>query len=88
GINTPELRGGTEAEKRAGYAARDRLRELMPVGEAVLIRSTKAGKYGRTSPMCIARWTARRSTSTGCCWTRGTQCRTSCDCIRLGTEAG
>ncbi|MEM1054459.1 MAG: thermonuclease family protein [Bacteroidota bacterium] len=47
GINTPELRGGTEETKRAGYAARDRLRELMPVGSAVLIRSTKAGKYGR-----------------------------------------
>ena len=47
GINTPELRGGTAETKRAGVAARDRLRELMPVGSAVLIRSTKAGKYGR-----------------------------------------
>lgn len=47
GINTPEIRGGTEAEKLASYAARDRLRELMPDGAAVLIESTKAGKYGR-----------------------------------------
>lgn len=47
GINTPEIRGGTAAEKAAGLAARDRLRELMPVGAAVTIQSTKAGKYGR-----------------------------------------
>lgn len=46
GIDTPELRGDA-AEKAAGVAARDRLRELMPVGSAVLIQSTKAGKYGR-----------------------------------------
>lgn len=46
GIDTPELRG-SDAEKEAGFAARDRLRELMPVGSPVLIRSTKTGKYGR-----------------------------------------
>ena len=46
GIDTPELRGSA-AEKAAGLAARDRLRELMPVGSPVLIQSTKAGKYGR-----------------------------------------
>ena len=46
GIDTPELRG-SEAEKAAGRAARDRLHELMPVGAHVLIESTKAGKYGR-----------------------------------------
>ncbi len=46
GIDTPELRGDA-AEKAAGIAARDRLRELMPVGTPVLIQSTKAGKYGR-----------------------------------------
>ncbi len=47
GVNTPEIRGGTPETKLAGYAARDRLRELMPVGASVLIESTKAGKYGR-----------------------------------------
>ena len=47
GIDTPELRGGTPETKAAGTAARDRLRELMPVGALVLIDSTKAGKYGR-----------------------------------------
>ena len=46
GIDTPELRGPA-AERAAGLAARDRLRELMPVGAPVLIASTKAGKYGR-----------------------------------------
>ncbi|WP_424519579.1 thermonuclease family protein [Rubrivirga sp.] len=47
GIDTPEIRGGTAATKAAGIAARDRLRELMPVGASILIDSTKAGKYGR-----------------------------------------
>ena len=47
GINTPEIRGGTAETKAAGIAARDRLRELMPVGTPILIDSTKAGKYGR-----------------------------------------
>ena len=47
GINTPEIRGGTDETKQAGYAARDRLRELMPIGSPILIESTKAGKYGR-----------------------------------------
>jgi len=47
GIDTPELRGGTEATKAAGRAARDRFLELAPIGAAVLIESTKAGKYGR-----------------------------------------
>lgn len=47
GIDTPELRGVSPEEKEAGYAARDRLRELMPAGAEVLIASTKAGKYGR-----------------------------------------
>ncbi len=47
GIDTPELRGVSVEEKEAGYAACDRLLELMPVGAEVLIESTKAGKYGR-----------------------------------------
>ncbi|PAP75868.1 thermonuclease family protein [Rubrivirga marina] len=47
GIDTPELRGVPAAEKEAGYAARDRVLELMPVGAEVLIESTKVGKYGR-----------------------------------------
>jgi len=45
GINAPELRG---AEKEAGYAARDFLREMI-LGKEVVIQTfkDKKGKYGR-----------------------------------------
>lgn len=48
GINTPEIRGGTEETKAAGRAARDRLRELI-LGKRVLLytQKDKTGKYGR-----------------------------------------
>jgi len=46
GIDAWEVRGG---EKDQGIAARDALRELMPVGTEVTIRTLKdkKGKYGR-----------------------------------------
>ena len=46
GINTPELRGGTEATKAAGLAARDYVRERI-LNKHVRIISRKKGKYGR-----------------------------------------
>lgn len=46
-INTPELRSRDAEVKAAAYAAKDRLRELIPVGAEVLIRTAKSGKYGR-----------------------------------------
>ena len=46
GIDTPELRTKDEEEKKRGYAARDRLRELI-LGKTVRIRSFGKGKYGR-----------------------------------------
>jgi micrococcal nuclease len=48
GINTPELRGGTEETKEAARAARDRLKELV-LGKQVKLYTHKdtTGKYGR-----------------------------------------
>ena len=46
GVNTPELRGGTEQTKKAGYEARDFVRNLC-LHKHVFIRSEKKGKYGR-----------------------------------------
>lgn len=48
GIDTPELRGSAE-EKRAGKAARDFLRKIMPNGKRIRIKTQldKTGKYGR-----------------------------------------
>lgn len=53
GIDTPELRGGTEETKAAARASRDRLRELI-VGKELQIKTYKSsnyvdkkGKYGR-----------------------------------------
>jgi micrococcal nuclease len=53
GINTPELRGGTDETKAAARAARDRLRDLI-VGKPIRIKTypntenlDKKGKYGR-----------------------------------------
>ena len=46
GINTPEIRTRDKEEKVRGYAARDRLRELI-LGKTVRIRSLGKGKYGR-----------------------------------------
>jgi len=48
GIDTPELRGSDE-EKKAGRAARDYLRNLIPLGSTIRIKTQldKTGKYGR-----------------------------------------
>lgn len=47
GIDTPELRTKSASEKKLGYAARDRLRELI-LGKVVRLQSmTKPDKYGR-----------------------------------------
>jgi endonuclease YncB( thermonuclease family) len=57
GINTPELRGGTDETKALARASRDRLRELI-VGKEIQIKTFKGsdyvdkkGKYGRW--LCI-----------------------------------
>jgi len=49
GIDTPEIRTRNKREKRFGYRARDRMRELLPVGSEQVIRtySPKPDKYGR-----------------------------------------
>ena len=46
GINTPEIRGGTEATKTAARASRDYVRERI-LGKTVRFRSVGKGKYGR-----------------------------------------
>jgi len=49
-INTPELRGGTDETKAAGYRARNRLRDiLIDTSDPIFIKTTrdKTGKYGR-----------------------------------------
>lgn len=63
GINTPEthkrMPGLTDAqwvaEKAAGEKSKARLAVLMPVGQAIYIRSMKPDKYGRW--LCVA-WTS------------------------------
>jgi micrococcal nuclease len=57
GIDTPELRGGTDKTKAAARASRDRLRELI-LGKELKIKTfrggdyvDKKGKYGRW--LCI-----------------------------------
>ena len=51
GIDTPELRGGDERHKAAGYLARDEARrfvkDAMDVGGAVFVSETYRGKFGR-----------------------------------------
>ena len=46
GVNTPELRGGTAETKKAGYEARDFVRNLC-LSKEVYVHSVKKGKYGR-----------------------------------------
>ena len=49
GSNTPESRTRDLEEKKLGLAAKDRVKELCPVGSSVIIKTTKEGrgKYGR-----------------------------------------
>ena len=46
-IDTPELRTKDLDEKARGYAARDFLREIIKEADAVYIKTTEKGKYGR-----------------------------------------
>lgn len=48
GINTPEIRGGTEATKEAGRRSRDWLKEKI-LGKEIILKTykDKKGKYGR-----------------------------------------
>lgn len=46
GIDTPEIRTRDLDEKKRGYAARDRLRELV-LDKHVIVKSHGKGKYGR-----------------------------------------
>ena len=43
GINTPESRTRDLEEKKLGLAAKDRVKELCPVGSTVIIKTTKDG---------------------------------------------
>lgn len=49
GIDTPESRTRDLEEKERGLAAKDRVKELCPVGATVMLRTTKdgRGKFGR-----------------------------------------
>ena len=49
GINAPESRTSDPEEKVRGLAAKDRVKELCPVGSAVTIKTIKdeRGKFGR-----------------------------------------
>lgn len=49
GVNTPELRGGTDESKAEGVKARDHVRKLVEEASEVYITShyDKSGKYGR-----------------------------------------
>ena len=49
GIDTPESRTRDLEEKKRGVAAKDRVKELCPVGSTVTIKTTKdgRGKFGR-----------------------------------------
>ena len=54
GIDTPEIRTKSAVEKKAGYKARDRLRDLI-LGKSVLLHSVKKpDKYGR---LLVKVWT-------------------------------
>ena len=49
GINTPESRTRDLEEKERGLAAKDRVKELCPVGSKITLRTTKDGRgiFGR-----------------------------------------
>ena len=49
GIDTPESRTRDLEEKKRGLAAKDRVKELWPVGSTVMLKTTKdgRGKFGR-----------------------------------------
>ena len=49
GIDTPESRTRDLEEKKLGLAAKERVRELCPVGSTVPVKTTKdgRGKFGR-----------------------------------------
>jgi len=49
GIDTPESRTRDLDEKKLGLAAKERVRELCPVGSTVTVKTTKdgRGKFGR-----------------------------------------
>ena len=49
GIDTPESRTRDLDEKKLGLAAKERIRELCPVGSTVTVKTTKdgRGKFGR-----------------------------------------
>jgi len=46
GIDTPELRTKDKEEKKAGYAARDYVRDLI-LGHDLYVSTEKKGKFGR-----------------------------------------
>ena len=47
GVDTPELRGGTDLTKAAAKLARDKANEFLAAGDIILTSYEWAGKYGR-----------------------------------------
>ena len=49
GINTPESRTRDLEEKKRGLAAKERVKELCPVGSTIMVQTVKdgRGKFGR-----------------------------------------
>ena len=47
GINTPETKTRNQEQKKKGYAAKDRLTEIMESVETFYLESHEVGKYGR-----------------------------------------
>jgi len=48
GVDAPELRGGAEIVKQAGFLARDRVREFLADKSLVYCSVQWSGKYGRS----------------------------------------
>ena len=53
GIDTPEMRGGTDTTKAAAKLAKARVEEIVPPGAKVFLRSLELDKYGRSLAVVI-----------------------------------
>ena len=53
GVDTPEMRGGTDETKAAAQLAKARVEELVPPGTKVFLRSVELDKFGRSLGVVI-----------------------------------
>lgn len=53
GVDTPEMRGGTDETKAAAQLAKARVEELVPPGAKVFLRSVELDKFGRSLGVVI-----------------------------------